>query len=339
VPTPIDWEAAVRTGQRLAPHGPPVTSDEAARAVADLRRFSRRAELRVRETTGLGEGLPVADAEVVDRRGWVAATAQGMATLTEPLADRLPPLRSGRSAVGAQVGVLLGYLSGRVLGQYDPVGSGSGDGRLLLVAPNVIKVEREIGAEPDDFRLWVCLHEGTHRLQFTAVPWLVGYFRSLVDSYAAVAPTDTSEMLGRLVEAIRGRGDSADAGAGWIQRIQTPEQRQVFDALMALMTLLEGHADHVMDAVGPSVVPSVASIRSAFTKRRRKGRGPIDRLVRTLLGMDAKMAQYVRGAAFVRGVVGRVGMEGFNAVWASPETLPTLPEIADPAGWVRRVHG
>jgi coenzyme F420 biosynthesis associated uncharacterized protein len=337
VPSPIDWDAAVRTGQRLAPHGPAVTAAQAARAVADLRRFSRQAELRVRETTGLGEGLPVADAEVVDRRGWVSATAEGMATLTEPLADRLPPLRTGRSAVGAQVDVLLGYLSGRVLGQYDPVGGTSG--RLLLVAPNVIKVERELKADPDDFRLWVCLHEGTHRLQFTAVPWLVDHFRSLVDQYAAVAPTDTSEMLGRLVEAIRGKGAPGGDGSSWIQRVQTPEQRRVFDALMALMTLLEGHADHVMDAVGPSVVPSVASIRSAFTQRRRKGRGPIDRLVRTLLGMDAKMAQYVRGAAFVRGVIDRIGMAGFNAVWTSPETLPALPEIADPAGWVRRVHG
>ncbi len=342
----IDWAAAVRTGQRLAPRGPQVSARQARHAVADLRRFSTVAEQRVRETTGLGEGLPIADAEVVDRRGWVAATADGMATLTAPLTDRLPTPQGGAAVAGSQVGVLLGYLSGRVLGQYDPVGSstGSGPGRLLLVAPNVIKVEREIAADPADFRLWVCLHEGTHRLQFTAVPWLTGYFRSLVDSYAEVAPTDAADLLRRAVAAVRGRGGRGDSGDGesgnsWIQRIQTPQQRRVFDALMALMTLLEGHADYVMDAVGPQVVPSVASIRSAFSVRRRKGRGPVDRLVRTLLGMDAKLAQYVRGAAFVRGAVGRVGMDGFNAVWSSRDALPTLPEIADPAAWVRRVHG
>jgi coenzyme F420 biosynthesis associated uncharacterized protein len=342
---PIDWDAAVRTGQRLVPHGPSVTAREARAAVADLRRLAAVAEQRVRATTGLGEGLPIAEAEVVDRRGWVAATAEGMAALTAPLAERLPPMRSGASVAGSQVGVLLGYLSGRVLGQYDPIGpaGGSGSGRLLLIAPNVIKVERDIGADPSDFRLWVCLHEGTHRLQFTAVPWLTGYFRSLVDEYAKVAPTDASELLSRAVAAVRSRGgggaEPGGSGDSWIQRIQTPEQRRVFDALMALMTLLEGHADHVMDAVGPSVVPSVAAIRSAFSERRRKGRGPLDRLVRTLLGMDAKLAQYVRGAAFVRGVVGSVGMDGFNAVWSSADTLPTLAEIADPPAWVRRVHG
>ena len=337
--SPIDWDAAVRTGQRLAPRGPRVTAEQAGDAVADLRRFAAAAEVRVRETTGLGQGLPIADAEVVDRRGWIEATADGMATLTAPLTDRLPPLRTGRTVAGSQIGVLLGYLSGRVLGQYDPVGSGTG--RLLLVAPNVIKVERELGADSADFRLWVCLHEGTHRLQFTAVPWLTGYFRSLVDDYGAVAPTDASELLRRVVAAVRGRGGDQPPGdsESWLQRIQTPEQRRVFDSLMALMTLLEGHADHVMDAVGPAVVPSVRTIRSAFSERRRKGRGPLDRLVRTLLGMDAKLAQYVRGAAFVRGVVGRVGMDGFNAVWSSPQTLPTLAEVADPAAWVRRVHG
>jgi coenzyme F420 biosynthesis associated uncharacterized protein len=334
--TPIDWNAAVRTGRRLAPHGPRVTAAQARAAVSDLHRLAGAAELRVRETTGLGLDLPVADAEVVDRPGWIAATAQGMAELTAPLAGKLPPLKAGRAVAGSQVGVLLGYLSGRVLGQFDPLGGGAG--RLLLVAPNVIKVERDLEAEPADFRLWVCLHESTHRLQFTAVPWLTEHFRSLIGSYAEVATTDPSEVLRRAVAAVRGRSHAED-GESWIQRVQTPEQRTVFDALLALMTLLEGHADHVMDAVGPAVVPSVASIRAAFSERRRKGRGPLDRLVRSLLGLDAKMAQYVRGAAFVRAVVGRVGMDGFNRVWSSPQTLPTLAEIAQPAAWVRRVHG
>ena len=108
---------------------------------------------------------------------------------------------------------------------------------------------------------------------------------------------------------------------------------------MALMTLLEGHADHVMDAVGPAVVPSVAAIRASFTERRRRTKGPIDRLLRALLGMDMKLAQYVKGGAFVGAVVDQVGMAPFNAIWTSPETLPTRAEIADPAAWVRRVHG
>jgi coenzyme F420 biosynthesis associated uncharacterized protein len=171
----------------------------------------------------------------------------------------------------------------------------------------------------------------------------------VVGVFAAVAPTDAGEFLRRAARILgrRGAGGDGDAAAQALpagtdtvlRRIQTPEQRQVFDRLMALMTLLEGHADVVMDAVGPVVVPSVEQIRAAFTARRLKRRGPIDRLLRSALGMDAKMAQYARGAEFVRGVTGRVGMTQFNAVFDSPATLPTLAEIADPGAWVRRVHG
>jgi len=341
----IDWAAAVRSAQRRAPHGPTVTAAEARDAVRDLRRFSRSAERHVRDTTGLGAGLPIADAEVVDRRGWIAASAQGMAQLTAPLTDALIPDDYRGPSAGAGLGFLLAYLSGRVLGQYDPVGGESG-GRLLLVAPNVIKVERELDVDPGDFRLWVCLHESTHRLQFSAVEWMTGYFRQLVADYAAVAPTDAGEFLRHVAQVLGRRrdrtgGDEAlPAGSNTLlRRIQTPEQQQVFDRLMALMTLLEGHADVVMDAVGPDVVPSVGQIRAAFTARRMKRRGPIDRLLRSALGLDAKMAQYARGAEFVRGVIDRVGMTPFNAVFTSPQTLPTLAEIADPAAWVRRVHG
>ncbi len=344
---PIDWDAAVRAGQRLAPRGPRVTPSEARAVVEELRSFATVAEGRVRETTGLGLDLPIADAEVLDRRGWIAASAAGMAVLTKPLTDRLGAtefgaVEFGAAAAGSQVGILLGYLSGRVLGQYDPIGEHGG--RLLLVAPNVVKVEREIGAVPADFRLWVCLHESTHRLQFTAVPWMADYFRSLVADYAAVAPTDSAEVLRRVGSVITGRGDAAreapgTVGDSWLRRIQTPEQQRVFDSVMALMTLLEGHADHVMDAVGPAVVPSVDEIRAAFTERRRKGRGPLDRLIRSLLGMDAKLAQYARGAAFVRAVVERVGMARFNEVFTSPDTLPTVREIDDAPAWIRRVLG
>jgi coenzyme F420 biosynthesis associated uncharacterized protein len=342
---PIDWAAAIRAGQRLAPMGPTVTSAEAAEVVSDLRAFSARAELIVRDTTGLGHGLPVDDADVVDRPGWVKATAEGMELLAAPLTAKLSGVggrKAGawtRGVAGSQVGFILGFLSGKVLGQFDPLG---GDpvrpGRLLLVAPNIVKVERELAAKPTDFRLWVCLHESTHRLQFTAVPWLRDYFRSLVGDFADKADTDPSDMLRRAVDAIKGR-DPKNGSPSWIESIQSPEQRLVFDQLMGLMTLLEGHATHVMDAVGPAVVPSVAAISASFSERRRRSKGPIDRLLRALLGMDMKLAQYVNGAAFVDAVVERVGMASFNAVWTSPETLPTRKEIADPSAWVARVHG
>lgn len=342
----IDWAAAVRAGQRLAPTGPHVSTSQAQRAVDDLQEFSARAELIVRDTTGLGHGLPVELARIVDRRHWIEATAAGMAELTAPLAAKLSgklgQAPRAKAVAGAQLGVILSFLSSRVLGQYDPLTLATPDastpGVLLLVAPNIIKVERELSADPSDFRMWVCLHESTHRLQFTAVPWLREHFKTLVAEFGAAADTDASELLGRLVGAVRG-GSRSGSGSSWIETIQTPEQRAIFDKLMALMTLLEGHADHVMDAVGPSVIPTVGAIRNSFTARRRKGRGPFDRILRSLLGMDMKMAQYVKGAAFVSSVVEEVGMERFNAIWTSPETLPTRAETTDPQGWMNRVLG
>ena len=158
---------------------------------------------------------------------------------------------------------------------------------------------------------------------------------SLVTDFATATDLDPAAFLDRVVAAIRGgRSD----GGSWIEATQTPEQRAAFDRVLALMTLLEGHADHVMDAVGPAVVPSVTRIRAAFSERRRRGGGPLDRLARNLLGMDLKIQQYVRGAGFVRAVVAEIGMARFNTVWTSPETLPTRAEIADPAAWIARVH-
>jgi coenzyme F420 biosynthesis associated uncharacterized protein len=350
----IDWAAAVRAGQRLAPTGPEVSPDQARSAVDDLQQYSARAELIVRDTTGLGSCLPVQRAQIVDRPHWIAATAEGMAELTAPLAARLASKLEqaprAKAAAGAQLGVILSFLSGRVLGQYDPLfpasegtadGGSATPGRLLLVAPNIIKVERELRADPADFRMWVCLHESTHRLQFTAVPWLRDHFKNLVAEFGRAADTDPGELLSRLVGAITGRHGrrvpDSTGKSSWIETIQTPEQRAIFDRLMALMTVLEGHADHVMDAVGPSVIPTVGAIRESFTARRKRGRGSFDRVLRSLLGMDMKLAQYVKGAAFVSAVVEEVGMAAFNTIWTSPETLPSRAETTDPHGWIARV--
>jgi coenzyme F420 biosynthesis associated uncharacterized protein len=340
----IDWDAAVRAGQRLAPSGPDVSTAQARQAVADLQQFSAKAELIVRDTTGLGHGLPIEVAVVVDRPHWIEATAAGMAELTAPLAarlgDRISQAPKAKAVAGAQIGLVLSFLSSRVLGQYDPLappvpGSVSGaPGRLLLVAPNIIKVERELSADPVDFRMWVCLHESTHRLQFTAVPWLREYFRSMVADFAAAADTDPAELLRRLVSAVSGRGGERRS---WIETIQSPEQRALFDQMMALMTLLEGHADHVMDAVGPTVIPSVTKIRESFTVRRKKGRGPFDRILRSMLGMDMKLAQYVKGAAFVGTVVDRVGRVSGEVQMALKASMPTRAETTDPESWIARV--
>jgi coenzyme F420 biosynthesis associated uncharacterized protein len=254
----------------------------------------------------------------------------------------------GSKVTGLEVGGLLGFMSSKVLGQFDPFYSGPGlpgdtgpaAGRLLLVAPNIVHVEQELSVDPTDFRLWVCLHEETHRVQFTAVPWMKDHIEGEIENLVGAVdldPAKIASMVGdaakRVGELVRGNGELS-----LLDLFSTPEQQVVMERLTGVMSLLEGHADVVMDGVGPSVIPSVEHIRRVFNERR-KGAGFGDRLLRRLLGLDAKMAQYRDGAKFVRGVVDRVGMDGFNAVWSKAAHLPSKAEIGDPEAWVRRVHG
>jgi coenzyme F420 biosynthesis associated uncharacterized protein len=344
---PVDWSVAISTGQALARGGPVVAPAEARDAVREMRDITSVAEQHVRELTGLGHGLPLRDGEVVDRPGWVKAAIEGLAALTK---GSLPGTYGGTlgsvlaGTAGVQAGMVLAFLSSRVLGQYDPFSGDDGAGRLLLVAPNVVGAQRALNVSAADFRMWVCLHECTHRLQFTAVPWLRGYFAGEVRTLLSSIDDNTMDAVGRLPEVLRTARERMRSGEqqlgpmGLIELFQSREQRQLLSRLIALSTLLEGHADHVMDAVGPQVVPSVAVIRSRFAERR-KGGGLLDRLLRSLLGVEAKVRQYAEGSAFTRQVVDAVGMDGFNAVWTSAETLPSRAEIAEPAAWLRRVHG
>ncbi|MEU4672461.1 zinc-dependent metalloprotease [Amycolatopsis sp. NPDC023774] len=337
----VDWDLAASTGARLVRGGPQVPKEEAARAVTDLRDLTAEAEDHVRELTGLGKDLPLLPGTVVDRPGWVRSAASGLEALT---GRALPEAQGGplgpilASGAGVQTGLVLSFLASRVLGQYDPFGGPEREGQLLLVAPNVVAAERAMKVHAPDFRLWVCLHECTHRLQFTAVRWLRDYFADeverLVTGIAGHSADTLSDLVGRLPEVLKQRG----MGIGIAELLQSPSERAIFDRLLALSTLLEGHADYVMDAVGPRVVPSVEVIRSRFSARRQGG-GVFDRMLRALLGLDAKIRQYEEGAKFTKHVVDAVGMEGFNAVWRSPNTLPTRAEISDPAAWVRRLHG
>ena len=327
------------TGVRLMPSGPEVTRSEADAVVRQLRRASERAVGAVLEVTGLEAPFEEHYAVVVGRPEWVRSNVRQMRTAIDPvvhlLREKQPsaPVRAvGSRATALQMGAVLAWLSSKVLGQYEAFGP---RGRLLLVAPNIANAEQQLGVQPTDFRLWVCLHEETHRVQFGAVPWMSDHFTAEVHAYLAATDTDASTAIARIAAAVRG---SKDGRPGLIDLIQSPEQRAILDRLTALMSLLEGHADVVMDAVGPRVVPTVDVIRTRFDERRRQA-GTLDGALRRLLGLDAKLRQYTEGAAFVRGVVDQVGMEGFNAVWTSPETLPTITEIGDPGAWLRRVHG
>jgi coenzyme F420 biosynthesis associated uncharacterized protein len=234
---------------------------------------------------------------------------------------------------------VLAYLSGRVLGQFEVFSTDPGE--LLLVAPNVVEVERKLEVVPHDFRLWVCIHEVTHRTQFTAVPWMRGYFLSQVHAFADAAQTTSEQFMERLRAALGALADAVrnpESRASVLDLVQTPAQKEIIGRLTALMTLLEGHAEFVMDGVGPAVIPTVDEIRTRFNKRR-ESHNPFERVIRRLLGVDVKMRQYAEGHKFVDAVVERVGIDGFNQVWSSVETLPQLDEIGDPDAWVTRVHG
>lgn len=376
----VDWDVARATAYRLVRPGPDVTLEEAREAVAELRDLATKAEEHVRAYTGLHAAGGRAPVVVVDRKGWVQANLDAFRQVLRPLATKLTQKRGGPQSspmagvgarlTGMEAGALLAFLSTKVLGQFDPFwadgatvpgprtsadgrrdGVSAGEagplvrqpsavGRLLLVAPNVVHIERELEVHPQDFRLWVCLHEETHRVQFTAVPWLRDHLRSEIRSFLDHTDLDPSMMVSHLRQVLEqlGRITRGSEEVSIIDLLQTPAQREILDRLTAVMSLLEGHADVVMDGVGPEVIPSVATIRERF-QRRRGGGSWLDQFLKRLLGLDAKLRQYRDGAAFVRAVVADVGQEGFNQVWASPDHLPTRGEINDPRAWVRRVHG
>jgi coenzyme F420 biosynthesis associated uncharacterized protein len=347
----VDWDLAVRIGSRLSGDGPVVSPAEAHDTVSELRDGAEKSTPLVRDYTGLVAEARTAPVLVVDRAGWIQANADGFADVISPLVEKLQERKGAPSPIaeavgsrvtGAELGAMLGFLGSKVLGQFDPfhqanLGAEGAAGRLLLVAPNIVQVERELAVDPHDFRLWVCLHEETHRVQFTAVPWMRDHLYGEMQKIIAAVPTDPAQLIGevarRISDVVGGK-----ASGSLIDLFASPEQKAILDRLTGVMSLLEGHADVVMDGVGPEVIPSVAEIRRKFTERR-KGVGAVDKLLRRLLGLEQKMAQYRDGAVFVRAVVDQVGMDGFNAVWAEPGNLPTIAEVHDPKSWVTRVHG
>jgi coenzyme F420 biosynthesis associated uncharacterized protein len=356
----IDWNTAVQTGVRLVRPGPQVSLEEATAAVVELQELSRVAQTHVREFTGMDGALDPSPAAVVDRPGWIRANVDGFKVVLEPLVEQLSAKRGsgllgsgpggmmfdmvGSRITGMQVGAILAYMASRVLGQYElflpPDPSGKRPlGRLTLVAPNIVHVERELDVDTHDFRLWVCLHEETHRAQFASVPWLRGYVQEQMTAFLLASNLDPGAMLARLRDVADAVADAVRGGdSSLIDAIQSPEQREILDRLTAVMTLVEGHGDYVMDAVGPEVVPSVAEIRSRF-QNLRDGSSQLDKTIRRLLGIDLKMKQYADGSRFVRHVVAKAGMQGFNRVWGSPETLPSTEEIKNPDAWIARVVG
>jgi coenzyme F420 biosynthesis associated uncharacterized protein len=345
--TAVDWQFAATVGQRLVRPGPPSTEYTRRQVIDELTTAAAKAEPPVRDVTGLVTDGVVPAARIVDRPEWIRAAAESMRVMTNGT-EKPRGFLMGR-ITGAQTGAVLAFVASGILGQYDPFAAAK-DGCLLLVYPNVIAVERQLRVEPSDFRLWVCLHEVTHRVQFTANRWLSDYMSQALGQLTKDVGDDIGQMMSRVAGFVRNRGNGASSASsagssdgnapgiiGLVRAVQSEPQRKALDQLLVLGTLLEGHADHVMDAVGPVVVPSVATIRRRFDERRHRKQPPLQRLLRALLGLDAKLSQYTRGKAFVDHVVGRVGMERFNTIWSGPETLPLPAEIENPQRWIDRV--
>ena len=329
----VDWNLAQSVGVRLAPKGPVLDRASTFATVAMLRDLAAEAVDLVAEVTELQ--VPSGPAAViVDRPRWIKANIAGLRDAVDPLLTQsgiLPAVSSG--AVAVQMGAALAWLSTRVLGQFEVFGGQPGHrpGQLLLLAPTIVNVERQLGVPPRDFRLWVCLHEEAHRLQFAAAPWLTQVLLDQLRIFLDAADEDALTMVRRIASSVRSQDGS------WMERMQAPAQRQAFATMTAVMSLLEGHADVVMDAVGPAVIESLPTIRQRFEARRDHAVG-LNAIIRRVLGMDLKLRQYREGAAFVRQVQSLVGVRGFNAVWANSSNLPTATEISDPAAWVRRMH-
>ncbi len=336
-----DWDTALDIGRRVAGAGPRVELPARAAMRDQLAAMVAQAEGAVTGFTGLEVSGFSSRAWVMGRGDWIRQNIQGLQRLLEPLADRLLERRApsgvARKALGAQTGALLGYVSRRVLGQFDVFLPVDDDGLIYFVGPNLVEVELRYHLRTDDFRLWVAIHEVTHRVQFSSAPWLRTHLRSMVDAYLDTVSLDAGELRRQLQNAIEGlhRGDLR--GPGGILLLLSPEQRVVFERMQAMMSLLEGHASFVMDEVARDLVADLPRLKRALSHRRQVAGA--ERTLQRAIGFDQKVQQYDRGERFVRHVVERIGMSGFNLVWGSSDSLPSSVEVADPARWIARVTG
>ncbi len=296
---------------------------------------------------------PISRVYVVDRREWLAANFASFEVVFEPIEELYARVGGRQGAlgsalgqingtlVGAQMGFLLGFIARRVLGQYD-LSLLSPDpevrGSLYFVEPNIARVQSQLGLSDEDFRLWIALHEVTHVFQFEAYPWVRPYFNDLlrrflgqVSSQLEALGVGLPQLLGRLVQ---GRS----SGRHWIERMLTPEQQLIFDQLQALMSLVEGYSNHIMNAIGGQLLPSFQLIEQRI-QQRQHNRPLLEELFNRVTGMDLKLAQYQQGEAFVNAVAAARGVPFVNQVWQRPENLPTMAEIRDPQRWIARMGG
>jgi coenzyme F420 biosynthesis associated uncharacterized protein len=348
-PDPVDWATARRVARFVAGRDPLADSYLAASLQSDFDALTVRAEEVVAGYTGLRAPGHVS-ARVLDRRDWVESNISSMRSLLDPLMQRFgsrlannPFAPVSRRVAATELGGLLGYLAQRVLGQYDllvPDDAGvpgvSGDA-VYYVGANILSLEKRFAFRPTDFRLWIAIHEVTHRAQFTGVPWMRGYFLGLVREALDMVDPDPRTILRAVsgaVDEVRAGRNPLDEG-GLVGLFATPAQRGVLGQVQALMSVLEGHGNVVMDDLGREHVAGQERMSRVLSQRRKIG--GITGVLHKLLGIEQKMKQYEVGEGFVRGVYEIGGRRAFDTVWQAPENLPTVEELSEPARWLARV--
>jgi len=344
----IDWETVRDIAhRRLGDAAAPIPAKQRAEAEA----FYRETLLRIEPTVAeeIGSPLPAAleTPAVVDRAQWVDLNLATFRTLFDRIERALLESQRGpdtagralsrwvnRSVGNQQLGFMLAFLGRKVLGQYDVslLAAGPTRGRLHFVEPNIIATAAAMRVPRDEFRTFIALHEATHAFEFEAHAWLRPYFAGLVAETVEQLAAESGGLVGRVREAITG-------GEGhWIERILTPRQRGTFNRTQALMSLLEGYSNHVMNAAGARILPGFAELHDRF-ERRGERRGAVERAIMRLTGLDLKMEQYAAGERFADRVIADRGREFLNRVWSGPEMLPSLDEIRAPDRWIARVEG
>jgi coenzyme F420 biosynthesis associated uncharacterized protein len=347
----IDWATAQRIGEMIA--GSPPRGGVSAAAVEPL---ARDFATRVSEYSGLENPTDLPPLEAVDRPAWIAANLRSMRPMLAPLTERMDsdsgPLKGPLGAasglmLGAQVGALTGMLSQRVLGQYDlALLDASTEPRLLLLAPNLAQAAQNLGVDRDELVTWVTIHEITHAVQFSGAPWLRehlgGMIGELIDGLQVSMGSRPEQglrmpRLSKLPDLSDLRDMAARAGGGQLLRLTLGEDRwALVERMQSAMSLIEGHAEHVMDAVGEEVLPSLPTLRSAMN-RRRSQKGLPWKVLERLLGLEMKMRQYEVGRRFCDEVVREGGPETLALAWRSPESLPSAAELELPALWLARI--
>jgi coenzyme F420 biosynthesis associated uncharacterized protein len=356
---PVSWAVAERVASRIAAHQPWVPPGRLAVLEEDFAELTAEAESLVEMETGIRSLAGPARARVTDRPGWVAANVISFQRLLRPLTQKLEvalskpqsslgpvplrvPVQVSRHLSGAQVGLLLGWMSTRVLGQYDQLliedERPEDQDIVYYVGPNIIELEDRHGFQPRQFRLWLALHEVTHRAQFTGVPWVRSHFLTLVESVLAGVEPDPRHFIEALkraaAEAREGHNPLDDGGL--VALLATPEQRQALDQVGGLMSLLEGHGDVVMNRAALGRVPQAPRFAGVLQQRRQR-RGAV-KILSSLVGLEAKLKQYEQGERFVKTVEQAGGRALFDQVWQGPEWLPSLAEIREPSRWLERVE-